>query len=75
MSLDYLSTWCDIVGGEQLDGIESENLRDDAGQVLFSRFRPNPVRGGHDTDRQHGRISVPAPRGVGVRVSPPVQML
>ena len=33
-ALDYLSTWCDIVGGEQLDGIEWEELRDDRGDVV-----------------------------------------
>jgi hypothetical protein len=39
-ALDYLSTWCDIVGGELLDGIEWDEIVDDEGRLAVVRVSP-----------------------------------
>lgn len=32
-ALDYLGAWCDIIGGQQLDGIDWEETLDRAGEI------------------------------------------
>ena len=39
-ALDYLSTWCDIIGGELLDGIEWEEIADATGRLAVLRVPP-----------------------------------
>jgi hypothetical protein len=39
-ALDYLSTWCDIIGGELLDGIEWDEIADTGGRIAVVRVRP-----------------------------------
>lgn len=44
MALDYLSTWCDIIGGEQLEGIEWDEICDAQGRLAVLRIRPFRIR-------------------------------
>ncbi len=39
-ALDYLSTWCDIIGGELLDGIEWDEIADTTGGLAVLRIPP-----------------------------------
>lgn len=39
-ALIYLLTWCDIIGGELLDGIDWEEITDRSGRVAILRVRP-----------------------------------
>jgi len=38
-ALDYLATWCDIVGGELLDGLEWDEVVGPTGSVVVLRVR------------------------------------
>ncbi len=38
--MDYLSTWCDIIGGELLDDIEWDEITDTTGRLAVVRVRP-----------------------------------
>ena len=38
--MDYLSTWCDIIGGELLDGIEWDEIADTTGSLAVLRIPP-----------------------------------
>lgn len=38
-ALDYLSTWCDIIGGELLDGIGWDEIADTTGRLTVIRVR------------------------------------
>ena len=39
-ALDYLSTWCDFIGGELLDGIEWDEIADTTGSLAVLRIPP-----------------------------------
>ncbi|HZA88125.1 MAG TPA: hypothetical protein VE466_14725 [Acidimicrobiales bacterium] len=39
-ALDYLATWCDIIGGELLDGIDWDEIEDQQGRLIAVRVRP-----------------------------------
>lgn len=48
-ALDYLSTWCDIIGGEPLGGIDWDEITDEHGRLVVLQVRPFRTRFGVGT--------------------------
>ncbi|HVX21289.1 MAG TPA: hypothetical protein VHB02_08075 [Acidimicrobiales bacterium] len=43
-ALDYLTTWCDIIGGELLDGIGWDEIVGEDGRLAMLQVRPFRIR-------------------------------